>query len=93
MKSLKYISKTSAAIIAGSVISLAALFITGCKASQAVAAKSGAQLWSENCQRCHNVPSPSTFSHEQWETIGLHMQTRSLITEDERKKIVAFLQQ
>ena len=80
---------------------IAALFITtvittvgvGCKASQSVAAKTGVQLWAENCQRCHNTPSSATFSPEQWETIGMHMQTRSLITEDERKKIVAFLQQ
>jgi hypothetical protein len=67
--------------------------IYSCKVSQKVAAKTGAQLWSENCQRCHNTPSPSTFSPEQWETIGLHMQTRSLITDDERKKIVNFLKQ
>ncbi len=64
-----------------------------CKPSQLVAAKTGAQLWAENCQRCHNTPSPSTFSPEQWETVGLHMQTRALITEDERKKIVDFLKQ
>lgn len=64
-----------------------------CKPSQKVAAKTGVQLWAENCQRCHNTPSPNTFSPEQWETIGMHMQTRALITEDERKKIVAFLKQ
>jgi len=92
MKLVTHISKTSAAIIVGAFLSVAAL-ITGCKASQAVSAKTGAQLWAENCQRCHNTPSPSAFSHEQWETIGLHMQTRALLTEDERKKIVAFLQQ
>lgn len=92
MKLLTNISKTSAAFIAGAIIVVAAL-AGGCKASQAIAAKTGAQLWVENCQRCHNTPSPSAFSHEQWETIGLHMQTRALITDDERKKIVAFLQQ
>jgi cytochrome c5 len=64
-----------------------------CKASQAIEAKSGAQLWAENCQRCHNTPSPSTFSAEQWETIGMHMQTRALLTDKERDKIVAFLKQ
>lgn len=64
-----------------------------CKPSQKVAAKSGVQLWAENCQRCHNTPSSNTFSQEQWETIGMHMQTRALLTEDERKKIVAFLKQ
>ena len=67
--------------------------LNGCKASQQVSAKSGAQLWAENCQRCHNTPSPSTFSKEQWETVGLHMQSRALLTDEERRKIVAFLQQ
>jgi len=67
--------------------------ITGCKASQMVTDKSGAQLWAENCQRCHNTPSPSTFSPDQWETVGLHMQSRSLITDEERSKIVGFLKQ
>jgi len=64
-----------------------------CKASQQVSAKSGAQLWAENCQRCHNTPSPSSFSPEQWETIGMHMQTRALLTNEERDKIVSFLKQ
>lgn len=76
------------------------VFITGitisiesCKVSQKVANKSGAQLWSENCQHCHNTPDPTSFSGDQWETIGMHMQTRALITESERNKIVEFLQQ
>ena len=69
------------------------LSLNGCFTSKAVAAKTGVQLWSENCQRCHNTPSPSTFSHEQWETIGMHMQTRALITDVEKDKIVKFLQQ
>lgn len=65
--------------------------IFGCKASQKVASKTGAQLWAENCQRCHNTPSPTSFNHEQWETIGLHMQSRALLTDAERDKIVAFM--
>jgi hypothetical protein len=69
------------------------LTIVGCKASQMVSNKTGAQLWSENCQRCHNTPSPNSFSPDQWETVGLHMQSRALITDEERNKIVAFLKQ
>jgi hypothetical protein len=69
------------------------LTIASCVASQKVANKSGAQLWGENCQHCHNTPTPTSFSGEQWETIGMHMQTRALITEQERIKIVEFLQQ
>lgn len=67
--------------------------LDSCTASQKISMKSGAQLWTENCQRCHNTPSPSTFSHEQWETIGMHMQSRALLTEVEKNKIVEFLKQ
>jgi cytochrome c553 len=67
--------------------------LNGCAASQKVTAKSGAQLWAENCQRCHNTPSPSTFSAEKWETIGMHMQSRALLTDKERDKIIEFLKQ
>ena len=76
-------------LVIGSMI----LILDSCTASQKISIKSGAQLWSENCQRCHNTPSPSTFSHEQWETIGMHMQSRALLTETEKNKIVEFLKQ
>jgi nitrate/TMAO reductase-like tetraheme cytochrome c subunit len=79
-------------MIAGVVIMIA-LVMNSCVESQKVAAKGGAQLWAENCQRCHNTPSPASFSHEQWVTIGMHMQTRAQITDKERDKIVAFLSQ
>ncbi len=91
MKLLHY--KKLTIITALSVIISIFLISNGCSTSQKIEAKSGAQLWGENCQKCHNTPSPSTFSHEQWETIGLHMQTRALITNKERDKIVAFLSQ
>ena len=74
-------------------VTVMAVTMNSCKVSQKVAAKTGAQLWAENCQRCHNTPSPSTFSHEQWETVGLHMQSRALLTDEERNKIVEFLKQ
>jgi len=72
---------------------LIAVVLNGCMESKMVAAKSGAQLWAENCQRCHNTPSPASFSHDQWVTVGMHMQTRAQLTDKERQKIVAFLSQ
>jgi len=80
-------------ILTASLIAVVIMAMPSCKASQAVASKSGAQLWAENCQRCHNTPSPSTFSPEKWETVGMHMQTRALLTDNERDKIVEFLKQ
>ena len=91
MKILHY--KRLTIITAISVIISIVLIFNSCAVSQKIEAKSGAQLWGENCQRCHNTPSPSTFSPEQWETVGMHMQTRALLTDKERDKIVAFLKQ
>ncbi len=92
MKMLKTKNKSIIIAILFSVTIIAVL-LGSCKPSQQIAAKTGVQLWAENCQRCHNTPSPNTFSPEQWETIGMHMQTRALLTENERKKIVDFLKQ
>ena len=91
MKILRY--KKLTIVTAISIIISIGLIFNSCAVSQKIEAKSGAQLWAENCQRCHNTPSPSTFSPEQWETIGMHMQTRALLTDKERDKIVAFLKQ
>lgn len=81
---------TLLSLVAVVVISISNLI--GCKTSEAIQAKSGAQLWGENCMRCHNTPSPADFNDTQWETIGMHMKIRANITDDEEKKIVAFLQ-
>jgi len=70
----------------------ASFLIQSCAASKEIAYKSGAQLWGENCIRCHNTPSPVDFNDAQWKTIGLHMQDRANLTKDEAEKIVAFLQ-
>ncbi len=53
--------------------------------------KSGAQLWGEVCNRCHNAPSPADYNDTDWETISLHMRVRANLTEKESKKILEFL--
>ena len=55
------------------------------------AEKSGAQLWAENCVRCHNIRSPSNYSPAQWEVVMMHMRVRANLTPEEHKKILAFL--
>jgi len=89
MKSIKKLTLILFTTIAAGFL----VAMNGCKASEAVAAKSGAQLWGENCRRCHNAPDPTSFSADQWVTIGMHMQTRALLTNEERDKIVNFLKQ
>jgi cytochrome c553 len=53
--------------------------------------KSGAQLWAENCVRCHNIRSPSSYSPAQWEVAMMHMRVRANLTPQEHKKILEFL--
>jgi cytochrome c553 len=53
--------------------------------------KSGAELWANNCVRCHNIRSPSNYSPAQWEVIMMHMRIRANLTPEEHKKILEFL--
>ena len=56
-----------------------------------VAQTSGAQLWSDNCMRCHNLRSPETYSSTQWELAMHHMRLRANLTGEETEKITTFL--
>ena len=81
------------------IISCVALtWLIGCaanKQSGEVAAgttgKGGAELWAENCIRCHNIRSPSNYSPAQWEVVMMHMRVRANLTPEEHKKILEFL--
>ncbi len=53
--------------------------------------KGGAQMWVENCMRCHNLRQPRERSDREWETIGLHMRIRANLTAVEHRQIVKFL--
>ena len=83
-----------------------ALLVAGCRTSRtehaevaksgavdqvARSGKGGAQLWAENCNRCHNVRSPQSYSGAQWEVAMLHMRVRANLTPEEHAKILAFL--
>ena len=67
------------------------VFVSGCKTQKYIVDKSGAQLWGENCARCHNAPSPATYSDDQWSIIMGHMKIKAGLTDLETKKIETFL--
>lgn len=69
-----------------------ALVIWDSCVSAKVAEKSGSQLWSENCQRCHNTPPSSAFADVQWDVVNTHMRQRAMMTQEEAEKIFEFLQ-
>ena len=82
------------------------LFVVGCRSSQSehtkaaksgvvaqakTSGKGGAQLWTQNCIRCHNIRSPSTYSDAEWEVSMHHMRIRANLTAEEHRKILEFL--
>jgi hypothetical protein len=54
--------------------------------------KSGAQLWSDNCARCHNMRPPEEYGPNQWAAIVMHMRMRADLTGEEARKVTLFLQ-
>ncbi|WP_456376252.1 c-type cytochrome [Lutibacter sp.] len=72
---------------------LTVLMLKSCSAEQVATYqnKSGAQLWGENCIRCHNTPSPAAYNDTDWTTIGLHMRIRANLSKEQSEKIFAFI--
>jgi len=78
-------------IIIISIFTLTSALMTSCYVSSKVSAKSGAQLWGENCNRCHNAPAPGEFNNDNWDIVITHMQVRANITKTDAEKIAEFL--
>ena len=87
------------------IILLAGIFLAsilhGCTTSQSTTTatteqssthKGRAQLWQENCNRCHNARSSKYYSDEQWDLAMHHMRIRGSLTAHETKAILEFLQ-
>ena len=83
------------AIVIFSCVAVSWLVCAGNKQSGEVAAgtreKGGAQLWAENCQRCHTMRSPSEYSGAKWEVVMQHMRVIGNLTPEEHKQILEFL--
>src|SRR5947209_3714596 len=52
---------------------------------------SGQELWSNNCQRCHNIRPPTMYNNAQWDVIVHQMRVRANITGAEQRAIADFL--
>ena len=60
--------------------------------SGAPAAKGRAQLWAENCPRCHNARPATFYTLREWEVTMHHMRVRCALTAVEHKKIMEFFE-
>ncbi len=54
---------------------------------------SGAELWAQNCNRCHNMRAPQEFNDSQWSIILAHMRVIGNIPGDQAEQILKFLQE
>lgn len=54
---------------------------------------SGADLWSQNCGRCHNFRAPQEFNDAQWDIIVSHMRVIGGIPGAQARAIIKFLQE
>lgn len=78
------------------------LMIVGCRAASSpadgvagdepAAARGRAQMWTQNCIRCHNARSPGYYSDREWQVAMHHMRVRCSITSEEYEAILSFLQ-
>lgn len=91
MKNLKTNELHLWAMVAAMILFLITIAISCSSTSQISAAKGGAQLWGENCLRCHNAPSPETFSDTEWDVAVMHMRIRANLTDEEAEKVVDWL--
>ena len=55
-------------------------------------ARGRAQMWTQNCIRCHNARSPGYYSDREWRVAMHHMRVRCSITTQEYEAILSFLQ-
>lgn len=55
------------------------------------AEKGAAEMWADNCQRCHRMRSPSSFSDREWDIAVHHMRVVANLTAKEHEAIVKFL--
>jgi mono/diheme cytochrome c family protein len=54
--------------------------------------RSGADMWAQNCGRCHRLLPPTKYTADKWEPIMAHMSLWARLTPDESEMIREFLQ-
>jgi hypothetical protein len=64
---------------------------TGADPVLATASPDAAEVWAQNCGRCHNLRPPDEFSYDQWEIIVAHMRVRATLPAEKTRVILEFL--
>ncbi len=54
--------------------------------------ETGAEIWAQNCMRCHQLRSPAQYNAAEWSVIIQYMRLKAGLTGVQAKKVLAFLQ-
>jgi mono/diheme cytochrome c family protein len=74
------------------VLSLTTIQINGfCKEAVKNDITLGAELWANNCARCHNLRPSLEYPKESWQTIMMHMRLQAGLTGQETRDVLEFL--
>ena len=69
------------------------LAIQGCRSlAKGPKRLTGEELWTANCNRCHNARPAKEFTDKNWEIIMDHMRGVAGLTGDETKRLLEYLQ-
>lgn len=55
--------------------------------------QTGAELWAENCMRCHELRSPAQYKPGEWGVIIDYMRLKAGLTGEQARKIERFLKE
>lgn len=86
-------------ILRSSLVALMALAMGGWVAAPDAAAQSeqeeitrGAEVWGQQCARCHTPRDPNEYRDRDWSTVMLHMRTVANLSREQTEFVTAYLQ-
>jgi len=85
------LTASSPALGPGVILPTSARAAEPAKSSHVAQIARGAKLWSQTCNRCHNLRSPSEFSDKNWNVITMHMRVIGPLPGQDVRDIRAFL--
>ncbi len=79
--------------ISSGIKALALMSVIGATlASPLEGQRSGVEIWSANCGRCHMIQPANRYDAKGWADIGLHMAITARLTTAETTSVIEFLQ-
>lgn len=75
-------------VLAAGLLALVSLTHPGAVAAQ----RSGVEIWSQTCGRCHMIQPANRYTADQWESIMANMMILARMTDDEAAAVLEFLQ-